>query len=123
MGFFSGRITYVRYRVSGSSPLPFGEDVLEKVEQHAIGRHGSGDPADGVSTGWAGGDHVLDTTFDLAKNIVNDALHLAMRVDTDKGVVKLSGNAKSKDEADKAASIAKNTKGVVSVKNDIQVMK
>ena len=41
----------------------------------------------------------------------------------DKGVVKLSGNAKSKDEADKAASIAKNTKGVVSVKNDIQVMK
>ena len=44
-------------------------------------------------------------------------------VDTDKGMVKLSGNAKSKDEADKAASIAKGTKGVVSVKNDIQVMK
>ena len=46
-----------------------------------------------------------------------------IKVDTDKGVVKLSGNAKSKDEADKAASIAKNTKGVVSVKNDIQVIK
>ena len=48
---------------------------------------------------------------------------MSIKVDTDKGVVKLSGNAKSKDEADKAASIAKNTKGVVSVKNDIQVMK
>jgi len=47
----------------------------------------------------------------------------SIKVDTDKGVVKLSGNAKSKDEADKAASIAKSTKGVVSVKNDIQVTK
>ena len=46
-----------------------------------------------------------------------------IKVDTDKGVVKLSGNAKSKDEADKAASIAKSTKGDVSVKNDIQVTK
>jgi len=48
---------------------------------------------------------------------------MSIKVDTDKGVVKLSGNAKSKDESDKAASIAKNTKGVVSVKNDIQVTK
>jgi hyperosmotically inducible protein len=48
---------------------------------------------------------------------------MSIKVDTDKGVVKLSGNAKSKDEADKAASIAKSTKGVVSVKNDIQVTK
>ena len=37
-----------------------------------------------VSFGWSGGDHVLDTSFDLAKNVVNDALHLALRVDTDK---------------------------------------
>ena len=44
-----------------------------------------------------------------------------IKVDTEKGVVTLSGNAKSKDEAEKAASIAKNTKGVVSVKNNIQV--
>ena len=47
----------------------------------------------------------------------------AIKVETDKGVVKLSGNAKSKDEADKAVSIAKGTKGVTSVKNDIQVAK
>lgn len=84
MGFLSGRITYVRYRVGGASPLPFGEDVLEQVERHAIGRHGAADPTDGVSTGWAGGDHLLDREFGLAKNVINDALHLAMRVDTDK---------------------------------------
>ncbi len=84
MGFLNGRVTYVRYRVGGPSPLPFGEEALEQAQLHAIGRHGAGDPADGVSFGWAGGDHVLDLNFDLAKNVVNDALHLAIRVDTDK---------------------------------------
>jgi hypothetical protein len=84
MGFLNGRVTFTRYRVGGASPLPFGEDVLEKVQNHALGRHGSADPTDGVAFGWAGGSHVLDMGFDFAKNIVNDALHLAIRIDTDK---------------------------------------
>ena len=84
MGFLNGRVTFTRYRVSGSSPLPFADDLLALAEQHAAGRHGSADPTDGVSTGWSGGDHVLDLTFDLAKNVVNDALHFAIRIDTDK---------------------------------------
>ena len=46
---------------------------------------------------------------------------LKIHVDTDKGVVKLTGNAKTQAEADKAVSIAKDTKGVVSVTNDIKV--
>jgi hyperosmotically inducible periplasmic protein len=77
--------------------------------------------------------------MDAAKEVVDDSVittkikaefakdkevsAMNIKVDTDKGMVKLSGSAKSKDEADKAASIAKNTKGVVSVKNDIQVTK
>ena len=84
MGFLNGRVTFTRYRVSGSSPLPFADDLLAMAVQHAVGRHGSADPTDGVSTGWSGGDHVLDLTIDLAKNVVNDALHLAIRIDTDK---------------------------------------
>ena len=84
MGFLNGRVTFTRYRVSGSSPLPFADDLLAMAVQHAAGRHGSADPTDGVSTGWSGGDHVLDLTIDLAKNVVNDALHLAIRIDTDK---------------------------------------
>ncbi len=85
MGFLSGRVTYTRYQVSGDSPLPFGEELLEKV-QPAIGTRPERrtDPADGVAAGWAGGDHVLDVSFDLAKNVINDALHLSMRIDTDK---------------------------------------
>jgi hypothetical protein len=84
MGFLSGRITYVRYRVSEPSPLPFGEEILEQVQLHTLGRHGGPDPTDGVAVGWSGGDHVLDLNIDLAKNVINDALHLAIRVDTDR---------------------------------------
>ncbi len=45
---------------------------------------------------------------------------MSIKVDTDdKGVVTLSGNAKSKAEADQAVTLARNTKGVTSVKTDI----
>jgi len=84
MGFLNGRVTYVRYRVSGDSPLPFGDELLEQAGRHGIGRHGSAETNDSVSVGWAGGEHVLDTNLELEKNVLNDALHLAMRVDTDK---------------------------------------
>jgi len=84
MGFLNGRLTYVRYRVGGEGPLPFGEELIEKARQHLIGRHGAGEPTDGISVGWTGGNHVLDTEVDPGKNVVNDALHLALRVDTDK---------------------------------------
>jgi len=45
-----------------------------------------------------------------------------IKVDTDdKGVVTLSGNARSKAEMDKAVKIARDTKGVNSVRNEIQI--
>jgi osmotically-inducible protein OsmY len=46
---------------------------------------------------------------------------MKIHVDTDKGVVKLGGTAKSKAEAEKAETIAKNIAGVTSVQNDIKV--
>ena len=46
---------------------------------------------------------------------------LRINVDTDKGVVTLRGTAKSKEEADKAVSIAKNVSGVSNVKSEIKV--
>jgi hypothetical protein len=84
MGFLNGRVSFARFQVSGSSPLPFGDDLIGLVEQHAIGRHVASDPVDGVAFGWSGGSHVLDVDFDLAKNVINDSLHLAIRIDTDK---------------------------------------
>ncbi|MFO0959356.1 MAG: hypothetical protein U0800_18305 [Isosphaeraceae bacterium] len=84
MGFLNGRVTFVRYKVSGDSPLPFGEDHLEAVRRLSIDRRGGTEAQDGVSFGWAGGDHVLDLSFDPLKNLIHDAMHLALRIDTDK---------------------------------------
>jgi recombination associated protein RdgC len=84
MGFLTGRVTFTRYRVGGASPLPLSDDILEQARQHLVGRHGSSEPAEGIVAGWAGGDHVLDLSIDLGKNVINDAVHLAIRIDTDK---------------------------------------
>lgn len=71
-------------------------------------------------------EHVSDSVItarikaDYAQD--KDVSALNIKVDTDdKGVVTLSGNARSKAEADKAVRIARDTKGVSSVKNEIQV--
>jgi hypothetical protein len=80
MGFFSGRLTFMRFRVSGRSPRTFGPEHLEALAGNAIGKQrvASGD---GSQAGWIAADHILDTSFDLAKNVINDTLHIAMRVD------------------------------------------
>ncbi len=83
MGFLTGRVSFVRFKVSGRAPKQLGPDHLEKLANHAIGRQRvvSGD---GVEVGWTAGDHILDTQFDLAKNIVQDTLQFALRVDVQK---------------------------------------
>ncbi len=83
MAFLSGRVSFLRFRVLGRSPKMFGPEYLERLSAQAIGKQrvlGG----DGVEVGWTAGDHLLDTRFDLAKNIVNDTLQFAMRVDTQK---------------------------------------
>jgi hyperosmotically inducible protein len=70
-------------------------------------------------------EHVSDAwiTSKIKGEYAKDRTVSAMRihVDTDNGVVKLTGKAKNQDEVDKAVSLAQNTKGVVSVKNELQV--
>jgi len=56
---------------------------------------------------------------EFAKEKGVSATHI--KVDTDHGVVNLSGMARSKAEADKAVALARDVKGVTSVNNNIQV--
>lgn len=117
MGFLSGRVSFARFRVSGSPPRSLGADKIEKLAEHAIGTQKFAS-ADGVEIGWTAGEHVLDTRFDLAKNVVNDALHFGFRVDTEKppadllraytaielhGVAPVNPSARHKREAREAA--------------------
>jgi hypothetical protein len=83
MGFFAGRATFARYRLAAPSPRLFSTDHLDRLAAHKAGRQRLA-AADGVEVGWTAGDHILDTRFDLAKNVVNDTLHFALRVDTTK---------------------------------------
>ena len=85
MGFLNGRVTF--HAVSGrrrSPPCRSARDAEPAwpARDRPARRRPSRPTAS--SSGWAGGDHVLDVTFDLGKNVINDALHLAIRIDTDK---------------------------------------
>jgi hypothetical protein len=81
MGFYSGRATFARYKVSGSAPRMFTEEHLGRLAEHAAGRQRMLS-ADGVEAGWTAAGHILDTEFELAKNVVNDQLNFSLRIDT-----------------------------------------
>jgi hypothetical protein len=83
MGFFTGRVTFLRYRVDGPAPGLFGPEHLERLSTHAIGTQRT-ESKDGTEVGWIAGEDILDVGFDLAKNVVQDTLHGAVRVDTQK---------------------------------------
>jgi hypothetical protein len=80
MGFFAGRPSFTRFRVEGPGPGQFGPEYLERLDQNAIGKQRVA-KADGVEVGWTAGDHILDTTFELEKNVVAETLQFALRID------------------------------------------
>src|SRR5262245_12499121 len=83
MGFFTGRATFLRFKVNGPAPRLFDDEQIDRLKDRMAGRQRIAS-ADGVETGWTAGDHVLDTDFYLEKNIINDTLTFDLRVDTDK---------------------------------------
>ncbi len=83
MGFFAGRATFLRFKVNGPAPRQFDDEHLARLTDRQAGRSRIAS-ADGVETGWTAGEHILDTEFDFAKNIINDTLTFDLRVDTDK---------------------------------------
>jgi hyperosmotically inducible periplasmic protein len=68
-----------------------------------------------VEDGWITTKIKSEFALDKAVSAMN------IHVDTDNGVVRLSGVAKSSEEANKAVSIARSVKGVTSVRNDMQI--
>lgn len=82
MGFLNARVSFTRYKVYGGVELPLGEPHLERLRAFGIDR--SGVSADGARFGWSGGDHLLDLELNLEKNVLDDCLHFACRLDIDK---------------------------------------
>ena len=80
MGFFSGGVTFTRFRVLGPAPQIFNEEHIARLAEHAAGRQRM-IASDGIEFGWSACEHILDTQFDLAKNIINDFLFFSLRID------------------------------------------
>lgn len=116
MGFFSGRITCMRFRVGGRALKTFSSEHLDLLTQHIIGSERVAS-ADGSQAGWLAGDHILDTSFELAKNVINDTLHCALRIDE----VKMPGDLlRAYYQVELRALAASNPSGFASAKQKRQ---
>jgi len=74
-------MTFECFRIDGTQPRQFGSEHVEILEKHAIGESKSFSD-EHARVGFLAGDHLLDYDFELEKNVFGDALHFAVRVDT-----------------------------------------
>lgn len=83
MGFASGSMSFRRFAVVGQQPKQIDQDLLDKLAEFAL-QLGEYSVPDEVEYGWCGGRHVLDAKFSFEHNVFNDALHFALRIDTNR---------------------------------------
>lgn len=83
MGFSSGSISFRRFAVIGKAPDQPAQETLDALAEHALRPREVGLPEE-VEYGWSGGRHVFDAQFSFEHNVFTDALHFALRIDTNK---------------------------------------
>jgi hypothetical protein len=83
MGFASGSVSFRRFAVIGKGPAAIDQSLLDKLSEHALRPNELGAPEE-IEYGWSGGQHVLDASFSFDHNVFAEALHFALRVDTNK---------------------------------------
>ena len=83
MGFAAGSVSFRRFAVVGSAPAVPDQSLLDKLAENALKPGEFGVPEE-VEYGWGGGRHVLDGSFSFEHNVYADALHFALRIDTNK---------------------------------------
>lgn len=81
MGFLSGSVTFERFRIVDDPTSEFGEQHLAILEEHRIGKSES-NLHEQSNIGFIGGSHLLDTDFDLEKNVLGEAMHFGIRIDS-----------------------------------------
>jgi hypothetical protein len=81
MAFLSGSLGFERFRVTGFDSKRFEERHLE-VMQRLLGGENACSTEENASLGFLAGDHLFDHDFSLEKNVIDQAVHFAVRVDT-----------------------------------------
>jgi hypothetical protein len=112
MSFASGSVSFRRFAVVGKHPKSPDDDILKSLKKHILKPTEYGAP-DEVEYGWSGGRHLFDAKFSFEHNVFNDALHFALRLDTNKvpGVLK-----KAYQIIEEETLAAKNPSGHISKK-------
>ncbi|MEM8874137.1 MAG: hypothetical protein AAGD32_07735 [Planctomycetota bacterium] len=83
MPFASGSISARRFVTTGDFPKMPDEELLAKLAEFRLQVSNVGLP-DEVEAGFCGGRHLFDKTFDFGNNVYADAIHLGIRIDTNK---------------------------------------
>ncbi|KAA5542808.1 hypothetical protein FYK55_14755 [Roseiconus nitratireducens] len=81
MPFLRGSLGFQRFSVSGFESDSFDDEHLEALAGQAAGGFETAS-AENVSVGFLAGEHLFDVDFNLGKNLINNALHAAVRIDT-----------------------------------------
>jgi hypothetical protein len=81
MPFLRGSLGFERFAVTGFEADQFAEEHIEILSKFAAGQFET-DSTENVQVGFLGGDHLFDQEFDLDKNVINNALHCSVRIDT-----------------------------------------
>ncbi|MCC6508202.1 MAG: hypothetical protein IT423_03790 [Pirellulaceae bacterium] len=81
MAFLSGSVGFERFKVTGADFKHFQDEHIEALTRFAANANQAAG-AETSSIGFIGGDHLFDTQFFLEKNVIDNALHCAIRVDT-----------------------------------------
>ena len=83
MGFAAGSISFTRLAIVGEHPKEIDQEILDKLSELTLetGEYGVSEE---VEYGWCGGRHILDRHFTFEHNVYADALHFAMRIDTNR---------------------------------------
>jgi hypothetical protein len=112
MGFASGSVSFKRFKVLGKHPKAIDEKVLDKLEAYILQVGEYGVPEE-VEYGWSGGRHIFDQKFTFERNVFAEALHFALRIDTNRvpGDVKKAYQLMEED-----ATAAGNPSGFISKK-------
>ncbi|MCO8121696.1 hypothetical protein NHH03_08110 [Stieleria sp. TO1_6] len=81
MPFLRGNLGFQRFSVAGFEADQFADEHIEILAQHAAGNFETGS-TENVQIGFLGGEHLFDQEFELSKNVINDAVHCSVRIDT-----------------------------------------
>ena len=128
MPFLRGSLGFERFSVAGFDDSAFGDEHIEILAKHAAGKNQSAS-TENVHIGFLGGNHLFDQDFDLSKNVINDAVHCSVRIDTNQIPaairnawlqMELAGLAKDSEDGTVSKSARKEAKEAVEQRCEVE---